>query len=76
MASKNLGIFVSLVILFASLDSTIPFADARQCESRSRTFRGMCFFDRNCALVCQLEGDFTGGHCIGFRRRCFCIKDC
>ncbi|RHN41711.1 putative defensin, invertebrate/fungal, defensin, plant [Medicago truncatula] len=48
---------------------------ARTCETPSNSFKGACFSDTNCASVCQTEG-FPGGHCKGFRQRCFCTKPC
>ncbi|KAG6601911.1 hypothetical protein SDJN03_07144, partial [Cucurbita argyrosperma subsp. sororia] len=50
-------------------------AEARECESQSHNFNGLCFSDTNCGSVCKTEG-FDGGHCRGFRRRCFCTKHC
>lgn len=50
-------------------------AEARTCESKSQKFKGACVSDRNCASVCQTER-FPGGHCRGFRRRCFCTTHC
>ncbi|XP_047338803.1 defensin Ec-AMP-D2 [Impatiens glandulifera] len=47
----------------------------RKCESQSHRFKGTCFRQGNCAAICQTEG-FHGGHCRGFRRRCFCTKHC
>ncbi|TQD91646.1 hypothetical protein C1H46_022829 [Malus baccata] len=50
-------------------------AEGRTCESHSRKYKGTCLGKSNCASVCQTEG-FHGGHCRGFRRRCFCTKHC
>ncbi|XP_048428854.1 defensin Ec-AMP-D2-like [Pyrus x bretschneideri] len=50
-------------------------AEGRTCESQSHRFKGSCASKSNCAAVCQTEG-FRGGHCRGFRRRCFCTKHC
>lgn len=50
-------------------------AEARTCDSQSNRFKGLCVSDTNCANVCQGEG-FPGGHCRGFRQRCFCTKPC
>lgn len=50
-------------------------AEARTCESQSHKFKGPCASDHNCASVCQTER-FSGGHCRGFRRRCFCTTHC
>ncbi|KAF3650437.1 Defensin SD2 [Capsicum annuum] len=63
-------IFLVLMLVFAS-----EMAEARKCESQSHRFKGPCVRKSNCASVCQTEG-FTGGHCRGFRRRCFCTKHC
>ncbi|CAK9141741.1 unnamed protein product [Ilex paraguariensis] len=49
--------------------------EGRTCESQSHRFKGICVRQSNCATVCQTEG-FHGGHCRGFRRRCFCTKHC
>jgi len=50
-------------------------AEARECDTPSHKFDGMCLSDDNCAIVCKQEG-FTGGKCEGFRRRCMCTKSC
>ncbi|KAK4380555.1 hypothetical protein RND71_002417 [Anisodus tanguticus] len=63
--------FLMLMLVFASG----MVAEARTCESQSRRFRGLCFSKRNCGSVCHTEG-FNGGHCRGFRRRCFCTRHC
>ncbi|KAG5001458.1 hypothetical protein JHK87_022530 [Glycine soja] len=49
-------------------------AEARTCESQSHRFKGPCLSDTNCGSVCRTEG-FSGGHCRGFSRRCFCTKE-
>ncbi|KAH0649867.1 hypothetical protein KY290_030736 [Solanum tuberosum] len=54
---------------------TMSSAEARTCESQSNRFKGTCVRDSNCATVCQTEG-FIGGNCRGFRRRCFCTRNC
>ncbi|TMW80752.1 hypothetical protein EJD97_015558, partial [Solanum chilense] len=49
--------------------------EARTCETQSHRYKGPCVRKSNCANVCKTEG-FSGGHCRGFRRRCFCTKHC
>ncbi|KAG9153485.1 hypothetical protein Leryth_018745 [Lithospermum erythrorhizon] len=49
--------------------------EGSQCESRSQQFKGMCLSETNCGNVCKTEG-FLSGKCTGFRRRCFCTKEC
>nr|ADQ43196.1 unknown [Schrenkiella parvula] len=49
--------------------------EARTCESQSHRFKGKCLSDGNCGNVCHNEG-FGGGKCRGFRRRCFCTRNC
>ncbi|MCD7471483.1 hypothetical protein HAX54_011937 [Datura stramonium] len=62
--------FLMLMLVFAT-----EMAEARTCESQSHRFKGPCVRKSNCAAVCQTEG-FSGGHCRGVRRRCFCTKHC
>ncbi|KAL6314461.1 hypothetical protein AAG906_025946 [Vitis piasezkii] len=37
--------------------------------------QGVCVSNHNCAVVCRNE-HFVGGRCRGFRRRCFCTRNC
>ncbi|GFP83562.1 defensin j1-2 [Phtheirospermum japonicum] len=59
------------------LSSLGMVAEAKECESLSQKFKGVCFMSghSNCAEICETEG-FTGGKCEGIRRRCFCTKPC
>ncbi|KAH9686995.1 Knot1 domain-containing protein [Citrus sinensis] len=66
---------VLLVLLLLASEMGPRAAEARICESQSHRFKGPCVSKSNCAAVCQTEG-FHGGHCRGFRRRCFCTKRC
>ncbi|CAL5197290.1 unnamed protein product [Lathyrus oleraceus] len=69
---------VSTIFVFLLLVATMGpsiVAEARECESPSQKFKGLCFSDTNCASVCQTEG-FPGGKCEGLRHRCFCTKPC
>ncbi|XP_015072871.1 defensin J1-2-like [Solanum pennellii] len=59
--------FLVLMLVFAT--------EARTCETQSHKYKGPCVRKSNCANVCKTEG-FRGGHCRGFRRRCFCTKNC
>ncbi|XP_065633957.1 defensin-like protein 1 [Quercus suber] len=74
MERKSLGPFMLLFILLASQEMVVP-TEARLCESKSHRFHGACFSHHNCAMVCRNEG-FPGGKCRGFRRRCFCTRNC
>ncbi|PRQ20708.1 putative defensin, plant [Rosa chinensis] len=73
MGRKCLGLLFVLFIVLAS-HVVVP-SEARVCESRSHGFHGTCIHHNNCALVCRNEG-FPGGRCRGFRRRCFCTRNC
>ncbi|XP_043715439.1 defensin Ec-AMP-D2-like isoform X1 [Telopea speciosissima] len=75
--SKRLfsALFVLMLLLVATEEMGPRVAEARTCESQSHRFKGSCFRKSNCGAVCQTEG-FHGGHCRGFRRRCFCTKHC
>ncbi|XP_068342563.1 defensin Ec-AMP-D2-like [Pyrus communis] len=67
--------FVFVLLLVATGMMGPMLAEGRTCEAHSRKFKGTCLGKSNCASVCQTEG-FHGGHCRGFRRRCFCTKHC
>ncbi|XP_015571070.1 defensin-like protein 1 [Ricinus communis] len=76
MEKRSLGLFLlMLIVLLGSQDVVLP-TEARVCESKSHHFHGPCLRDHNCALVCRTEGNFSGGRCRGFRRRCFCTRRC
>ncbi|KAG6601912.1 hypothetical protein SDJN03_07145, partial [Cucurbita argyrosperma subsp. sororia] len=64
-----------LLLLLGGTGMAPMGTEARTCESPSRHFKGLCFSKNNCGHVCKTEG-FHGGHCRGFRRRCFCTKHC
>ncbi|KAK7411417.1 hypothetical protein VNO78_02850 [Psophocarpus tetragonolobus] len=74
MERKTLGFFFFLV-LFLSADVAVKRSEARICNALSHKFRGLCYSSRNCAHVCNTEG-FPNGECKGFRRRCFCSRNC
>ncbi|XP_073147404.1 defensin Ec-AMP-D2-like [Henckelia pumila] len=65
--------FLLVLMLLGPAEKLV--AEARTCESKSHRFKGPCVSKTNCASVCITEG-FHGGHCRGFRRRCFCTKHC
>ncbi|KAF0892440.1 hypothetical protein E2562_016727 [Oryza meyeriana var. granulata] len=68
--------FPAIVVLLLLVVATeVVAAQARECETPSNQFKGMCMMVANCANVCLTEG-FTGGKCSGFRRRCMCTKEC
>ncbi|KMT13372.1 hypothetical protein BVRB_4g084090 [Beta vulgaris subsp. vulgaris] len=75
MERKSAVLYILLLVFFAS-QGLVHQAEARMCESPSHHFEGPCMKDHNCAMVCRTEGGFSGGHCVGFRRRCFCTKGC
>ncbi|XP_065880489.1 defensin Ec-AMP-D2-like [Euphorbia lathyris] len=74
---RPMRLFSALFLLFLFLAAVMGpnVAEARTCESQSHRFKGSCVSKSNCASVCQTEG-FRGGHCRGFRRRCFCTTHC
>nr|GMC53319.1 Defensin-like protein [Ipomoea batatas] len=76
MASIKLSTVIPLLLLLLlpSFDEKMR-VEGRLCESQSHKFKGECWSDTNCASVCLSEG-FTGGHCRGFRLRCFCTREC
>ncbi|XP_031110042.1 defensin-like protein 1 [Ipomoea triloba] len=72
MEAKTFGLFFLLLIVLASQNGGV---EGRVCRSQSHHYKGLCLRDHNCAIVCRTEG-FSGGDCVGFRRRCFCSKRC
>ncbi|CAN1342714.1 Defensin SD2 [Linum perenne] len=68
-------LLVVLLILTPSGRDGVMVAEGRVCASKSHGFKGPCTRDHNCAQVCRLE-HFDGGDCQGFRRRCFCTRNC
>ncbi|XP_024180047.1 defensin Ec-AMP-D1-like [Rosa chinensis] len=76
---RSMRLFSAALILAILVVATeigqIAVEAGRTCQSPSHKFSGMCFFSGNCAKICKQEG-FLGGDCGGFRRRCFCNKEC
>ncbi|KAL3637611.1 hypothetical protein CASFOL_018779 [Castilleja foliolosa] len=80
---SNKAVFASLLLILLLFttheelggDNKILKVEARLCESKSHGFKGQCWSDHNCGLVCRHEG-FPGGKCHGFRKRCFCSRPC
>ncbi|KAH6773915.1 low-molecular-weight cysteine-rich 69 [Perilla frutescens var. hirtella] len=70
-----LRLFATVFLMLMLVFSAGLVAEARTCETKSHRFKGICVRKANCAAVCQTEG-FHGGHCRGFRRRCYCTKHC
>ncbi|KAF7025560.1 hypothetical protein CFC21_037732 [Triticum aestivum] len=73
--SMKVVVVVLLLLVTAEDQGPVQLALARDCQSKSFKFKGMCVRDDNCASVCLVEG-FTGGRCKGFWHRCYCTKDC
>ncbi|XP_019058630.1 PREDICTED: defensin-like protein 6 [Tarenaya hassleriana] len=72
MEKKFFLVFLFLLVVFASQGER---GEGRMCQSKSHHFHRTCVSNHNCAMVCRTEG-FSGGHCVGFRRRCFCTRLC
>jgi hypothetical protein len=61
--------------IFADMQGPVHVALARECQSQSHQFVGVCTSDTNCGSVCKNEG-FEKGNCHGTLHRCFCVKEC
>ncbi|KAL3824250.1 hypothetical protein ACJIZ3_020279 [Penstemon smallii] len=72
---RFINLFATFLLMLLLVMASGMVAEARTCESKSHRYRGICVSKTNCASVCKTEG-FHGGHCRGFRRRCFCTKHC
>ncbi|TVU39849.1 hypothetical protein EJB05_13302 [Eragrostis curvula] len=75
LSPKLFAFLLLLVISSTEMQGPVRVALARECQSQSSRFLGPCVRDGNCKNVCETEG-FTGGKCLGVRRRCFCSKIC
>uniref|UniRef100_A0A0D9W2I5 Knottins-like domain-containing protein n=1 Tax=Leersia perrieri TaxID=77586 RepID=A0A0D9W2I5_9ORYZ len=64
-----------VILLLVVIASEVAPAQARECETASNKFSGMCMIDANCDHLCKTEG-FLSGTCRGFRRRCMCTTSC
>ncbi|XP_051220886.1 defensin Ec-AMP-D2-like [Lolium perenne] len=73
--SMKLCVALLLILVVSEGHGLVQVALARECQSPSHAFKGLCASDTNCASVCLTEG-FTGGKCVGFRQRCFCTRNC
>nr|XP_043634389.1 defensin SD2-like [Erigeron canadensis] len=73
---KILATFLLVVMCLMVNEMGGPMVvEGRTCETQSHLFRGPCMSNTNCGNVCRTEG-FSDGHCRGFRRRCYCTKEC
>ncbi|BAT73194.1 hypothetical protein VIGAN_01065900 [Vigna angularis var. angularis] len=75
METKMLKFSMFLLFLVLAADVAVKRTEGRECWSKSKTFHGLCFSDRNCETVCLTEG-FTGGKCKGVLHQCFCSEIC
>ncbi|KAF3616124.1 Defensin SD2 [Capsicum annuum] len=81
MALYSMRFFATILLLAMLLMATemgpMRIADAKTCDTLSENFKGICFSSTNCATTCQNEDEeYTGGHCRGLHRRCFCTTEC
>ncbi|KQJ81749.1 defensin Tk-AMP-D5 [Brachypodium distachyon] len=65
---------VVLFLLLVVATEVAPTA-ARECETESTKFEGLCIMHSHCPDVCVTEG-FTGGKCSTWKRKCMCTKEC
>ncbi|KAF2932896.1 hypothetical protein DAI22_04g034900 [Oryza sativa Japonica Group] len=59
------------VLLLLVINTEMAPAQARECETESSKFSGMCMIQANCDHICM-----GGDDCRGFRRRCMCRTQC
>ncbi|KAL3630267.1 hypothetical protein CASFOL_023251 [Castilleja foliolosa] len=76
MENKAFGVLFLLLIIFLFSQGMMPQAEAKMCKLRSKYYKGHCFNDTRCAIVCRYSG-FSGGNCKGqHHKHCFCTKLC
>ncbi|KAJ0779858.1 putative defensin, plant, knottin, scorpion toxin-like superfamily [Helianthus annuus] len=64
--------FFLLAMLIISEISSSTGEKTKSCKYLSRTYKGLCFFKRNCDIICKAEGAMSGGRCQAFTLRCLC----
>ncbi|KFK33427.1 hypothetical protein AALP_AA5G011600 [Arabis alpina] len=75
LSMRLISAVLIMFMIFVATGMGPVTVEARTCESQSHRFKGTCVSDTNCANVCHNER-FGGGRCRGFRRRCFCTRNC
>ncbi|XP_057960788.1 defensin-1-like [Malania oleifera] len=74
MERKSLGLFVLLLIAFATQDQMVVPAEGKTCEAPSGKFHGVCFLEKNCWDVCTKKEHLLAGFCKG--NMCYCRRNC
>ncbi|KAL6198808.1 hypothetical protein ACLB2K_028596 [Fragaria x ananassa] len=74
MEKKFFGVALFFIILLTSQEM-VMHCEAAICKVPSKTFKGMCFSQKNCIVRCHSEG-YGWGECSHLRRRCMCYKPC
>nr|ADQ43198.1 unknown [Schrenkiella parvula] len=70
------AVLISFMLLVATATMGPADVEPRICETLSKVFKGMCWNQNNCAIMCREFEHFHSGHCRGFLRRCYCTKRC
>ncbi|KNA13408.1 hypothetical protein SOVF_117290 [Spinacia oleracea] len=74
MEKKFFGLFLVLLVFFASEMNMVVEVDGATCAKPSKFFKGICGFDRDCVKACSQE-NWPGGACVP-PYRCECRRPC
>ncbi|KAK1296473.1 hypothetical protein QJS10_CPB15g00126 [Acorus calamus] len=74
MKKSSVVLLLLLLLSFFLFSGNVVEVEGKTCSQPSGKYKGGCFYDNNCALVCKSEG-FPDGACDG-RFRCMCSKPC
>nr|GFB54250.1 defensin D2-like [Tanacetum cinerariifolium] len=61
-----------ITILIVSEMGSSTAKGKQSCKYASNTYKGLCFFNRNCDIICKAEGAPSGGRCRILTLRCIC----
>ncbi|KQK23988.1 hypothetical protein BRADI_1g77425v3 [Brachypodium distachyon] len=75
MESSRRFLTVVAVLFLLVVATEVAPAQAKDCQTASGKFHGLCFLDSSCTNACITEG-FTSGECEGIHRRCMCKTSC
>ncbi|TVU31870.1 hypothetical protein EJB05_23574, partial [Eragrostis curvula] len=68
-----------VILLLVVMATEMAQVQAKECYSLhlSGRFHWLCLNTDHCSEVCRSEGKgYTGGKCLGWRDRCYCILPC
>jgi len=53
------------------IDEGVQRTEAKECEVTAKIFKGQCIIEKDCEIICKLQG-FPTGRCEN--QQCMCIQ--